>query len=251
MNPKKKIRHITTSGTGYIPSNYGQEIVDYVRRKLYDNILPWGYTDIPQRVWNAVVKNKKEKDDNRDAAIRDDLWATYLQIPKNTRHTIEGGKVTLTDASYKPKGAVKRKPTYKFSKLTSPAEYGILAYAGQVPGGLNIEGGDYLPIGKNRVVYPNDINAFSELEGLGQFTVGRGYDKKGEYVSYYDSWDLGDTNSPYKDSSLGIGKPFNIYDRIYLDDYYNILEPTHSMWLPEVEIIGRNRQQKPLTTVKK
>lgn len=233
---------ITTGGAGYIPSNYGQGAIDYVRRKLYDNILPWGYNDIPQRVYNVVVKNKKEEDETRDRAIRDNLFATYLQIPNSERHTIEGGKVTLTDARYKPKGAVKGKPTYRFTKLTPAAEYGILAYAGQVPGGLNIEGGDYLPIGKNRVVYPNDINAFSELEGLGQFTVGRGYDKKGEYVSYYDSWDLGDTNSPYKDLSLGIGKPFNIYDRIYLDDYYGVKEPTHATYLPEVIITGKKRK---------
>lgn len=233
---------VTTGGAGYIPDNYGQGAIDYIRRRLYNNILPWGYNDMPKRVYNAVIKNKKEENETRDRAIRDDLFATYLQIPKNARHTIEGGKATLTDASYKPKGAVKGKSTYKFSKLTPPAEYGILAYAGQVPGGLNIDGGDYLPIGKNRVVYPNDINAFSELEGLGQFTVGRGYDKKGEYISYYDSWDLGDTNDPYKDKSMGIGKPFNIYDRIYLDDYYGVRQPTHATYLPEVTVYGKKKK---------
>lgn len=233
----------TTGGAGYIPNNYGQGAIDYIRRKLYDNILPWGYNDIPQRVYNAVVRNKKEEDETRDRAIRDDLFATYLQIPNSERHNINGGKATLSKSEYKPKGAVKDKPTYRFAELTPPAKYGILAYAGQVPGGLNIEGGDYLPIGKNRVIYPNDINAFSELEGLGQFTVGRGYDKKGEYISYYDSWDLGDTNNPYKDMSLGIGKPFNVYDRIYLDDYYKVPEPTHSTYLPEIIVWGDKKAE--------
>lgn len=241
MEPRKK-QPVTTGGAGYIPNNFGQGTIDYIRRKLYDNILPWGYDDIPKRAYNAVIKDKKENNEARDRAIRDDLWATYLQIPKNARHIIDGGKVTLTDASYKPKGAVKGKPTYRFAKLIPAAEYGILAYAGQIPGGLNIQGESYLPIGQNRVVYPNDINAFSELEGLGQFTVGRGHDKKGEYVSYYDSWDLGDTNNPYKDMSYGVGKPFNVYDRIYLDDYYGVPKDDRGgVFLPEITVYGKNR----------
>lgn len=237
-------RPVTTGGAGYIPSNYGQGAIDYVRKTLYDNILPWGYNDIPQRVYNAVVRNKKEEDETRDRAIRDDLFATYLQIPNSERHSIDGGKATLSKSKYKPKGATKDKPTYKFDELTPPAEYGILAYAGQVPGGLNIQGESYLPIGKNRVIYPNDINAFSELEGLGQFTVGRGHDNKGEYISYYDSWDLGNTKNPYKDMSLGIGRSFNIYDRIYLDDYYGVPSPYRgSSYLPEVTVTGKKRRK--------
>ena len=234
---------VTIGGAGYIPDNFGQGALDMVRRKLYDNVQPWGYNDIPQRVWNAVVLNKPEPyDDNnesRQRAIRDDLWATYLQIPQKDRHVIEGGKVTLEPSPYKPKGAVKEKDTYRFNQLSDAARQGILAYTGQTPGGLTIDGLPYLPLNTNRVVYPNDINAYTELEGLGQFTVGRGRNDKGEYVSYYDSWDLGDTNDSYKDMSLGIGKPFNIYDRIYLDDYYEVPEEHRGgSYLPEVTVFG-------------
>lgn len=244
MKPRKK--PITTGGAGYVPDNYGQNALDYVRRKLYDNIQPWGYNDIPQRAWNAIVLDKAEPFDddneNRQRAIRDDLWATYLQIPNKYRHNIKGGKVTLEQSPYKPKGAVQGKDTYRFKQLSDAARQGILAYTGQTSGGLTINGLPYLPLGNNRVVYPNDINAYSELEGLGQFTVGRGRDNKGEYVSFYDSWDLGDTNSPYKDMSYGIGKPFNVYDRIYLDDYYGVTkEDRGGVFLPEITVYGKNQ----------
>ena len=235
---------VTTGGAGYIPDNYGQGGIDYIRRKLYDNVQPWGYNDIPQRVWNAVVLDKTEPydDDNesRQRAIRDDLWATYLQIPHKDRHNIKG-KVTLEQSPFKPKGAVEGKDTYRFKQLSDAARQGILAYTGQTSGGLTIDGLPYLPLNTNRVVYPEDINAYTELEGLGQFTVGRGRDNKGEYVSYYDSWDLGDTKEPYKDKTLGIGKPFNMYDRIYLDDYYGVPEPTHATYLPEVTVYGNKK----------
>lgn len=242
----KSTSYITTGGAGYIPHNYGQGTINYIRKKLYDNVQPWGYNDIPKRIWNAIVLNKTEPYDddneNRQRAIRDDLWATYLQIPYKNRHNIKGGKVTLERSPFKPKGAVEKKDTYRFKQLSDAARQGILAYTGQTSGGLTIDALQYLPLNTNRVVYPKDINAYTELEGLGQFTVGRSRDNKGEYVSYYDSWDLGDTNKPYKDMTLGIGKPFNVYDRIYLDDYYGVPnEHRGGNYIPEITVYGNRK----------
>jgi hypothetical protein len=57
--------------------------------------------------------------------------------------------------------------------------------------------------------------------GLGDYTVNKGKDDRGEYISYYDKWDINPfgqgKNAP--DVSLGIGKPFDLYDRIYYKDY--------------------------------
>lgn len=44
---------------------------------------------------------------------------------------------------------------------------------------------------------------------MGQYTMDRGKDERGEYISYYDKWDL--------KGSVGVGKPLEIYDRIYFD----------------------------------
>ena len=238
--------YINTIGLGYIFNKYGKKTIDFIRKRLYNNVLPWGYNDIPQRAYNAIVKNKKEVDETRDKALRDDLWATYLQIPKKERHNIKGGKVTLEKANYSPKGVNPNKEVYKFKDLLDVTKFGLLNYAGIIPYSVNFDSGEYLPIGKNRVVYPKDLGAFTELEGLGQFTVGRGYDKKGDYVSYYDSWDLGETNkNPYRDATFGIGKPFNVYDRIYLDDYFGVpTEHKGGIYLPEVLVTGTRKKHR-------
>lgn len=238
--------YINTIGLGYIFNKYGKKTIDFIRKRLYNNVLPWGYNDIPQRAYNAIVKNKKEVDETRDKALRDDLWATYLQIPKKERHNIKGGKVTLEKANYSPKGVNPNKEVYKFKDLLDVTKFGLLNYAGIIPYSINFNSGEYLPIGKNRVVYPKDLGAFTELEGLGQFTVGRGYDKKGDYVSYYDSWDLGETNkNPYRDATFGIGRPFNVYDRIYLDDYFGVPnEHKGGIYLPEVLVTGTRKKHR-------
>ena len=51
---------------------------------------------------------------------------------------------------------------------------------------------------------------------LGYFTVGRGNDENGDYLSYYDNWDLnGHTKITRAVEKYGLGKPYEIYDRIY------------------------------------
>lgn len=99
------------------------------------------------------------------------------------------------------------------------------------------------------------------MNGLASFTVGSGIDpKKGQYISIFDKWDVNPfdpsasrmdglvgkvsklANIPQNfDASGGIGKPFYIYDRVYLDDYYGASSKPeegtyYGGWLPEVEI---------------
>lgn len=103
-----------------------------------------------------------------------------------------------------------------------------------------IKEGSVLPIGKNK------LSTTLANYNHGEHTVGKGIDpRKGEYISYYDRWDLNPFSSRYSsetklknnkvvkklglldnrkhgDLSLGIGKPIDFYDRIYLDDYYGV-----------------------------
>ena len=78
--------------------------------------------------------------------------------------------------------------------------------------------------------------------------LGRGYDEKGDYISYYDKFDLNPFTDKYygtpipflknmEDATFGIGKPVHLYDRLYLDDYYGVPH-TGSFYLPEVEVNG-------------
>jgi hypothetical protein len=52
---------------------------------------------------------------------------------------------------------------------------------------------------------------------IGRYTLGKGKDKKGEYISYYDKFDQGTGLGINPGELLGLTKPFEIYDRIYLD----------------------------------
>ena len=54
---------------------------------------------------------------------------------------------------------------------------------------------------------------------MGNFSWSRGKDEKGDYIAYYDKWDLSPTVTPGKEFDVGkvIGKPFEIYDRVYYD----------------------------------
>jgi peptidoglycan hydrolase-like protein with peptidoglycan-binding domain len=47
---------------------------------------------------------------------------------------------------------------------------------------------------------------------MGNYTVSTGKDSKGNYISYYDLWDLAPAN---------YGKPFEVYDKFYYNTYKN------------------------------
>jgi len=55
---------------------------------------------------------------------------------------------------------------------------------------------------------------------MGRYTVSKGQDEKGLYISYYDKWDLkpgGVFGDKEAHEMAGVGKPFEIYGRIYYD----------------------------------
>lgn len=245
-------RPITTGGAGYVPSNYGREVKDV----FYNTVGPYSTYD-----FNSLFRNfGKRKDEdlrkaliedanwhirtiskdkgyepehakrlisqyNRDinnANIADELLAQYLEIPIERRHTNN----RLRKSKY-------RNNAYSIP-IDSKQWEGI------------IDDTNDLNIGENK---SSDILS---MTGLATHAIGRGYDSKGEYRSIGDSYDL----NPFRgnsavvdiplinkinDLSFGLGKPFDVYNRIYLDDYYGVQEPTHSTWLPEVTIWPRNK----------
>jgi hypothetical protein len=85
---------------------------------------------------------------------------------------------------------------------------------------------------------------------LNTFTAGRGVDpNKGEYISIYDIWDYNTNVVGGGEDNIGKyikGTPFEIYDRIYLDDYYGVdTSPDpgtyYGRWLPEVNMIDSKK----------
>lgn len=94
----------------------------------------------------------------------------------------------------------------------------------------------------NGVLYNNAKSPDLFANGLAAFTVGSGVDpQRGQYISMFDKWDINpfDENGTYGgglmakiskaagipqnfDATGGVGNPFYIYDRVYLDDYYGV-----------------------------
>lgn len=79
-----------------------------------------------------------------------------------------------------------------------------------------------------------------DLNNLGTFTLGKGRDERGDYLSYYDIWDTDtskQSNPDLQKEYLGAAKPFEVYDRIYLDDYYNVPNTEKgTIFLPEITV---------------
>ncbi len=63
----------------------------------------------------------------------------------------------------------------------------------------------------SQIEYGNGKSSVLADEIMGNYTWTKGEDEKGHYISYYDKWDL---DVPIEEQGF-IGKPFEIYDRIY------------------------------------
>lgn len=244
MRPNRKRNQIiTTGGTGYIPDAvdpYSMAIrilsgglpEDTIRNRLYQNLYPIGYDNVVKQFQEAVKNNKT--DYRVPEMFRDDIFAQYLGIPENKRRGIS----KIRQSKYKPTIGTEHDKYYSLPLLESEKDLIIN------------DAMNYTPNGRRRIAPPlqtgqNKLsNALSHY--LGQHTIGKGIDpNKGNYISYYDKWDL----SPFPgtgDQSGGIGTPVNIYDRIYLDDYYDVDSSArrgtyYGGYIPEITITPRKK----------
>ena len=231
-DPRKAVPTANSLNTSNIESTVKEAIKNYfvgnlsddeVRRRLYHNLAPYGYTRTIARLESAIKNNTSHEFDRRHKNDRDrqDIWAEYLGIPEEERKALfDSSTSILRDSQYSP--TVGKEQNIKYKAISNPSEADVRDL---------IQHAEVLPIGKNKVVAGGIGHA------LGRYTIGHNYDNKGEYVSYYDKWDLNPFSNAGEDLSLGIGKPVNIYDRIYLDDYYGIpKEYRGSTYIPELTV---------------
>lgn len=244
-------RMITTGGAGYIPSqpsfieNLNPALSkEEARLRLYNQVSPvWGFTnDTMSSAMETLLYNKgkwpKEEVIIDDPYV-DGVWAEYLQIPENQRRS----KYKLKKSDYRPmQGAVD--DTYFKIPINKEAQDAL------------VNEGMQIPLGKNK------NSTLLEAYNHGEHTIGNNIDpKKGQYVSYFDIWDLNPLTSRYsdwndkiskvakffgldkdtKDLSFGLGKPLRFYDRVYLDDYYGVDSSAmpgtyYGGYLPEIKV---------------
>jgi len=216
--------------------------VNEKRKRLYKNINPnAGYIDPFNRMFRALTNTGSDDMWNREA-VADDAFATYLQIPIKERKF----NTRLPKSKYKPTIGSGVGDIYALPLKDTELDKGAI-----------INDAKDIKINKSA---PATVLPISGHGVLGNYTLSRGFDDKGEYVSYYDEYNLNPfrgffakrdgNNAPnfiqnIEDLSFGLGKPFTLYDRIYLDDYYGVSEPTHATYLPEITVYG-NRRKKAL-----
>lgn len=247
---------------------YTKGLSNTVKRRLYDNLIPYNYGNDVQgvtgRIINSVWKNKQDvlpSDEYNYDTMRDDIFAEYLGIPSNRRHDItdimgndvNDKKHLVIPSKYKP--AKQTDSNVEYKTINKIKDQDILKATN-----FNYDADEFpinpLEFNESRTVHGGGLEYY-----FGNYTVSRGVDPvKGEYRSFYDLWDLNpfygkhsskpdntvekilNKISGNKDASLGIGKPIEFYDRVYLDDYYNINSSPkegdyYGGYLPEITVM--------------
>lgn len=145
-----------------------------------------------------------------------DLKNIYLKTPQTFN--------SFSISKYRPKNGTQT--NYFNSKILDTIGAGIVVKAGDNLKNKNVVPTDKLEdmnYGEISHITPNN-NAVAVLPGIGHATVGIGHDQKGEYVSYYDNWDVGNFKPNTKHLIDFFNKGVPVYGRVYLDDYYDIPE---------------------------
>lgn len=139
---------------------------------------------------------------------RDDAWRLYLGLPQLS------GTFGISDY---PRLGTEDKYYFKLNKYWDELirDFGSLKAAVEI---LNSRTGGIATAGSDPELRGL---ANSKLPGvtrrvMGAYTLGLGQDQKGHFIFYYDKWDLASfwAENPI---SKGVGKPMEIYDRLYYD----------------------------------
>lgn len=214
-----------------------------LRERIARNVSPHGYghtksaiksilTDTPEiPIPDKDLKGKLFPSDSLQAIQKekwmdDNPWTTEGWIPRevgerpahqdalNLTMGLPQKYNSFSVSSYKPTISKNKNITY-YSLNEDKIQNNILQNA------LNQD----LKENESKQVHSIDNPNQTEQEGaLGTYTISRGKDDRGDYISYYDINDY----SPFKEYEPGkgkggmvspFGKPFEIYDRLYFKQY--------------------------------
>ncbi len=126
---------------------------------------------------------------------REDAWRLYLGMPQQDN--------TFSISKYQPSISSENRYYYKINEFSEFENVQQVLY--------RISQGGKSRINVDSVVIP-DMGGAEGGVGLRDYTLSKGKDSCGFYISYYDKWDL----TPNKLEGF-FGTPLEIYDRIYYD----------------------------------
>lgn len=225
----------------------------FAARRLQKNMFPFEYNSSgnssllqlgspAKRLFNTVVLNKSEYEHEKLIDLNDyffgngnangakDAFNLYLGFPqKNDSFGI---------SEYSPSVREGDESDYFYNHRETDEAINNMIKFGNLLGSANRwnRKSDLVEDINKTNADPNRVFTNS---ALGTYKIDHGEDSEGKYISYYDSWDLNPyrgewTNSKNRvlekmvgdkeDISAGVGKPFEIYNRIYYrenEDYGN------------------------------
>jgi hypothetical protein len=161
-----------------------------IKKRLFENLNPYGYLSPMSRVYNAVILNEKA---NKADGKRQDAFNLYMGKPQTNN--------TFDISEYKPSNS--KNENVEYFKIKN------YNYQKRL---LDVDVNTHIKTGQN-------VRRYDAEAIMGTFTVSKGEDDKGKYMSYYDKWDLNPLRlkNPFTGEQIptDIGKPFEIYDRVY------------------------------------
>lgn len=172
-----------------------------IQNRLANNLAPVGYEKPIKRFIEAVIENKTDLYRNTVSERRMDAYRLYMWIPQMNN--------TFAISKYVPNKS-KNKNVFYYSIQDNDLKNKLLNIISKENDLMKYR--EYLQ--KNELALDN---TYSDV--MGKFLFDVGSDNNGEYISYYDKWDISILNkrNPItgKEITTDFGRPFEIYDRIY------------------------------------
>lgn len=217
-------------------------VLNSLRQNLADNIDPTmdykysipavGLASIGIDTHGMFTDDTDMSNITGNPAINQEIWERYLQREKPYKYTSE--------ADYRPIGDTE---DYYKVNIGNKGKSALVRETSKLP-----EFGKYYS--------SNVLGGY----GMNNHSIAKAIDpQRGEYVAYKDTYDLNPFHgsrsiadlplvSDMDDISAGVGKPVNLYDRVYLDDYYGISSAPeegtyYGGYIPEVTVKGKKRKK--------
>ena len=200
------------------------KVVKTAKQRIADNIYPVGYrgesTTPATRLYNAVIKNEPEPGSKKNSDQEGNGRTKHNLLERqNILAYAMGQPNTLQESQYKPTKSKNSDSVYYRSPRTEwNLENELTKYASRGEGLNLIDSYSNSDPGYHDFTTKASSDA---INVLGNYTVDKGEDSRGKYISYYDKWDLDPFPGNTKLSSTiqkGIGiKAPEMYGRIYYD----------------------------------
>lgn len=179
-----------------------------LRKRIYDSVNPDEYPIIETipAIGRFTSGRKVTDEESKNVTQADkDAWAFYMGIPQKEK--------TVTRSKYTPTENKTKNTKYYTVRNAYPAfEDSVISNASKA----FVREKDFLQKASDKIFGNKDTptkrtGVESSFRPLQNVTYSKGKDKKGNYYSIYDTYDF---DVPF---SSKIGKPYEIYDRVYYD----------------------------------